>query len=1100
MSQTLPATRKSKNDVPENPRYHILDVSNGRATVEFAGSNSAHSVADALDQNDINGSTVNCSVLDNPTLATPAPEITQTVPTPPSMGSMNPFLYMSPMYVDYGYYGPGPQHGPGLYSRGNSIHPGMPSVPVQPHPGVHGVHGVPSMGSMSGFPPPYYYGGQEVPNMGYPPMHGAYAPSISEYGKDDLTDFPVAESPVGEELEEEGADEEGMIYINDENGQRVRVNPRRLFVGNIPFNSTWPALKNFLVSRSEEIEPNNDIEILKVEIPMQPPREQTNTSTMGSYYYLATLSQQLQNGSGGSGPHGPPPPHNNERPPQRGLSRGFAIVTTGNRASSEKLIRYFNEVEFENRPMTVRFDRFPNFNGYVLQQLNPSLRSGSVGFKNKPGFLTNLAFERNSFQHKYYYGSAPQFQPMAQPYPNGPFYPKIDVNNIDALIDVGERNGVSMPSRYGGKDDNELRDLSLLITSGKLPSCRSNSFDSDFDLKVEDSDSLAAESVSDSDTLSQQQDLVITDHNGNRHMIGPLGSPAVFDSSVKALANMFDIDLSACPSLQHAFQGELVLTSSNEPLNPSDLGLLYNSMFPYLDDISFQEATYFTDCFFRNVHPRYPCFVESVFRSFLERFWAAMASKSRDRFISHHTICSIYMVWLLGRLFSPGSLPRIDQSIVQRYLHIIRLCLSDIVLTPTLDGIRTLVLLAIYMENTMRRESAYVLIQVAARHCITLGLHRESSVMQVADKSKVEESRRIWWAVFTMEVSVSCQMGRSSTIHMSDVSASYPLCYDVVPSPEYSPTYMAILDITKVMHEVLKYRQAVDNTESLMSNENLDKALALDEKLTRTMQRIDQSLLDLSMIADYKIHLSMRYHHDRLTISLPFYSKVAEDPQYASHPTVQTLLTQGLRSSIVISQIIDASMSSNMLNGTVHADIFYTFHATMGLVMGYCLMNNSTLNSNLKLGVSNEEVQQAIERIRGLSLSNRGMCFGTLLKFSTFIDAFIAGYDYLRGHAHYKRPSEPASYGSITTSAKHDMSEVFSAAEVRVKMEDNSLGEGFDEYFMKTQRNDFDTQSGFHSADIPQFGEMVFNGGIASFGNGFGAPERFTTESVLPGE
>lgn len=678
-------------------------------------------------------------------------------------------------------------------------------------------------------------------------------------------------------------------------------------------------------------------------------------------------------------------------------------------------------------------------------------------------------------------------------------FPEIDVNNIDALIDVGERNGVSMPSRYGGKDDKELRDLSLLITLGKLPSSRLNSLDLDFDLKVEDLDSLAAELVLDSDTLLPQQDLVITDHNGNRHMIGPLGLPAVFDSSVKALANMFDIDLSACPTLQHAFQGELVLTSSNEPLDPSDLGLLYNLMFPYLDDISVQEATYFTDCFFGNAHPRYPCFVESVFRSFHERFWAAMASKSRDRFISHHTICSIYMVWLLGRLFSPGSLPRIDQSIVQRYLHIIRLCLSDIVLTPTLDGIRTLVLLAIYMENTMRRESAYVLIQVAARHCITLGLHRESLVMQVADKLKVEELRRIWWAVFTMEVSVSCQMGRSSTIHMSDVSASYPLCYDVIPSPEYSPTYMAILDITKVMHEVLEYRQAVDNTESMMSNENLDKALALDEKLTRTMQRTDQSLLDLSMIADYKIHLLMRYHHDRLTILLPFFSKVAEDPQYASNPTVQTLLTQGLRLSIAISQIIHASMSSNMLNGTIHADIFYTFHATMGLVMGYCLMNNSQINSNLKLGVSNAEVQQAIERIRGLSLSNRGMCFGTLLKFSTFIDAFIAGYDYLRGPAYYKRPSEPASYG-ITTSAKQDMLEMFSAAEVRVKMEENSLGEGFDDYFMKTQRNDYDTQSGFHSVDIPQFNEMVFNGGISNFGNGFGAPERFTTESVLPGE
>lgn len=498
------------SDVPDKPRFHVLDISHSRATVEFARFNLAHVVADALHNLEIDGCTVSCSVLDNPSVVTAAPDITPTAPTPPQMPSVNPFMYMSPMYMDCGYYGPGPP-GPGIYSRPNQLNPGMPSgMPVQRHPGVHGVHSMPSMGAMPGYPQPYYYGGQEVPNMAYPAVPGAYAPSyplsrrlltrlssnfsrtrssrnssfslnrqgsnlsfrrfsnlrhsslssvpgrtnssILDFGKGDLTDYTLPESPGGEEAEEkaektdqkseekadqkderaderadEKADDEGMVFVDDENGQRVRVDPRRLFVGNIPFNSTWPALKNFLVSKSEEIEPNNDIEILKVEIPMQPPRELNPASTMGSYYYLATLSQQLQNSPGGPSPHGPPPPHSGERHPLRGLSRGFAIVTTGNKRSLEKLIEYFNEVEFENRPMTVRFDRFPNYNGYVLQQLNPSLRRSSYGPKNKPGFLSNLAFERNLFQHKYYYGNPPQFQPMtqpmAQPYHGGPVYP-----------------------------------------------------------------------------------------------------------------------------------------------------------------------------------------------------------------------------------------------------------------------------------------------------------------------------------------------------------------------------------------------------------------------------------------------------------------------------------------------------------------------------------------------------------------------------------------------------------------------------------------------------------------------------------------------------
>ncbi|KAF3988686.1 hypothetical protein FT663_02079 [Candidozyma haemuli var. vulneris] len=678
-------------------------------------------------------------------------------------------------------------------------------------------------------------------------------------------------------------------------------------------------------------------------------------------------------------------------------------------------------------------------------------------------------------------------------------FPEIDVNNIDALIDVGERHGISMPSRYGGKDDNELRDLSLLITSGKLPSSRSSSLDSDFDIKVEDSDDLAAESVQ-SETAEgpghHQDDLFITDHSGNRHMVGPLASPAFLDSSVKALGTMFDLDQSTCASLQHAFQGELVISSSNEPINAADLSFLYHSTFPCLDDISMQEANYFVDCFFGNVHPRYPCFVENVFREAHERFWAAVSTKTRDRYLSHHTICSIYMVWLLGRLFNPNSLPRVDYSIVQRYLHVIRLCLSDIVLTPTLDGIRTLILLAIFMENTMRRESAYVLIQLAARHSISLGLHRESSVMQIPDKSKVEESRRLWWTVFVMEVSSSCQMGRSSTVKLADVNATYPDCYDIVNAPEFSATWMAILDVTKNLHDVLEYRQAFNKNEDLLSNDNIDKALVLEEKLSRTVAKIDPGLFDLSMISDFKVHLSMRYHYDRLSLVLPFFSRVAQAPHHGSNRKIQSLLVQGLRSCIAIANIAQASFSAQMLNGTVHADVFYTFHATMGLVVGYCLMSNSQLSSIMKLDIPIEEVEQAIEKIRGLGLATNGMCMGTLLKISGFIDAFIAGYDYLTGQHQQRGAPRPLPYGEAVPSAEHEMSEMLAATKSRVKVEDNCMNGGFEDFFIRPLRNDYDPHSGLQSADISQFGDLVFNGGIPGFGTGFCAPERYSSEGV----
>lgn len=503
-------------DVSDDVRFHILDLSNGNATVEFACPNLAQAVASALNGLDFHGSTLECSMMDNTALVSGPESDSSATPTPPPpMGSVNPFFYMPSVYpMDYGYFGPqvppNMVSGTPLYSYPTAP-TSMPSgPPVAQHPGMHYVHSVPNMVSLTGIPaypqnPPYGhtpYGFYSVPDTagmnygygsggagaGYGSSHnslrrsltkltsnfsrtrssrtsslslnrqnsansfrrgsnGSRNSSLSGPARTSLSlsfdhlapgkilqhegrfgESAVPEAPESEEAEREDDgefDEDGMTTVEDENGQQIKVNPTRLFVGNIPFSSTWPALKNFLITKAEEFEPGNDIEILKVEIPMQQARGGGETSNVGPYYYLSTLSQQRQNTPGGHMAHGPGPPHNIDISSSRQLSRGFAIVTTGNKASLEKLIKYFNNVEFENRPMTVRFDRFPNFNKYTLQQLYPSGRKSSYsgGAKSKPSFITNLAFERNSFQQNYYYGCAPQFHAIALPFLGSPMYP-----------------------------------------------------------------------------------------------------------------------------------------------------------------------------------------------------------------------------------------------------------------------------------------------------------------------------------------------------------------------------------------------------------------------------------------------------------------------------------------------------------------------------------------------------------------------------------------------------------------------------------------------------------------------------------------------------
>lgn len=156
-----------------------------------------------------------------------------------------------------------------------------------------------------------------------------------------------------------------LITIADENGKESQVNPCRLFVGNVPFLSTWSALKGFLVSTISQFEPHASLNIIRVEIPMQTATDETG---------------------------------------HRSSSRGFAIVTTSNEDTSAKLIEHANEEVFEGRKLTVRYDQFPDFNNYVVQQLYPNKLHRSVTT------LGSLGYERKSLHQRLYYDPPNTFQ------------------------------------------------------------------------------------------------------------------------------------------------------------------------------------------------------------------------------------------------------------------------------------------------------------------------------------------------------------------------------------------------------------------------------------------------------------------------------------------------------------------------------------------------------------------------------------------------------------------------------------------------------------------------------------------------------------------
>lgn len=177
-----------------------------------------------------------------------------------------------------------------------------------------------------------------------------------------------------------GAGDDAETLVVTDGVQPIKVNPRRLFVGNIPFTTTWPALKAHFVETAAQARSGAAVEILRVEIPMQP--------------------QGARPGDEDTGGVAP-----------RMMSRGFAIVTTDSQRLLQTLIELFDEAEFEGRKLTVRFDRFPDYKNYMLQQVF------SKGAPFAKPLLSNLAYERHQFERQFYYGAVP---PPATPGRYGP--------------------------------------------------------------------------------------------------------------------------------------------------------------------------------------------------------------------------------------------------------------------------------------------------------------------------------------------------------------------------------------------------------------------------------------------------------------------------------------------------------------------------------------------------------------------------------------------------------------------------------------------------------------------------------------------------------
>lgn len=600
--------------------------------------------------------------------------------------------------------------------------------------------------------------------------------------------------------------------------------------------------------------------------------------------------------------------------------------------------------------------------------------------------------------------------------------PDVDINDIDSLVEYGESKGIKMPSAYGesAKDHDENMDLAFRITSQKkrykpIPkeSPEKEEIISDLtqlipkmtgpDIPLEDMIdpfsiiNFSNFPVNTPDVLPKhkfrQPDCIVIDKGGNLHYVGRFGGAGCLETCINIMINQssnFDL----WSDYSHVYNSEIVMNSQIEKIDYSSIDF---KQFPLINKIPKSEMDFYLDRFFDRVHPRNYCFNESKLRSHYNTLWRMISEKNGD--LSKEQICCVYMTVILGWLHQSkdGSVDdfELNELIVNEYIQIIRLCLNDMLLRPSLDGIRCLLLLSSYMDSTKLRESGYCLTQLASRQAICMGLNRPSVHNSLPDETFVEELKLTWLLILKQEISISIQVGRSSCLFFEDINIDYPK--QNFTDTEFYDYLVEFYKLCKISMEGLRYMRSLKS--SILDEHNIQQSVELLEKFsdwyksTPVSLKIQQSVdseryVPQSEIKDFKLDILFKYHYFVISFTLPYLLYYLNEPNYPIEK-IQMLVKRCVLSSIDISKLILISYRHGLFNGTLFQDFFYTYYASMGLVMGHIIAHRCDI------AISKEDIMRSITIIKSINNKIFGQLSGTLVKISRFISVLFSGLNIL---------------------------------------------------------------------------------------------------------
>jgi proline utilization trans-activator len=557
-------------------------------------------------------------------------------------------------------------------------------------------------------------------------------------------------------------------------------------------------------------------------------------------------------------------------------------------------------------------------------------------------------------------------------------FPNDDVDNVDALLRLGQARQISMPSP----------DTEASAPEGFLDAVRGATHGPDQSPTASASINYPALSTDAPEEGSNGPDAAILEErlipapHGVSHYVGPASS-FEFANAIRRLVSKYNTVSSETRtrtshrSQMRADWAKVPISRALENRNKDD-ATVYPSNSAHgseAEDSSSSrsgtsEATpshdrkrSFADLlpprdqsdslvrsFFDRVHPNYLLFHRGMFQVSYESLWHTKAGQAVEPELGW--VCSLFMILVFGAQALEQKGLEEANKIQRRYLAMVRDEYQHLAFTATLANVQALLLLQLHEFNAGERNTAWMLLGQAARMAIALGMHREGS-HGTFDALERNTRRMVFWTMYMFDHKVSSILGRPLTLDPKEVNTKL-LDEQIIDGGDYPPGYMSnAMALTLISSRVKTFMSTVYKKHLYEAelSPTCDKAAHILQELSAWKAQLPQHLHPGWQFIFPRQHravllLHVYYNHIKCVVTRPYLlakinrdierQSLVESPGAVPVNAAIASLSQDCRfAAKEAADNIQQLASNRLLEGVLWLDFFYLQHAMLVMSLAF---------------------------------------------------------------------------------------------------------------------------------------------------------------------